>query len=57
LGYEALMAETREFLDAMGQDIVREAGRKRFVRGALHHGDDLCAEAEGLFVVLREGQD
>ncbi len=35
---------------------VREEGRKRFIRGALYHGDTLCAEAEGLFLALRAGQ-
>ena len=34
----------------------REEGRKRFLRGILRHGDRLCAEASGLFVVLRPGQ-
>jgi acyl-CoA thioesterase FadM len=34
----------------------REEGRKRFLRGTLHDGDTLCAEAEGLFVALRPGQ-
>lgn len=34
----------------------REEGRKRLLKGTLHHGDTLCAEAEGLFVVLRPGQ-
>lgn len=34
----------------------REEGRKRFLTGTLHHGDILCAEAEGLFVALRPGQ-
>lgn len=31
-------------------------GRKQLVRGQLHHGDTLCAEAEGLWVALRPGQ-
>jgi acyl-coenzyme A thioesterase PaaI-like protein len=35
---------------------VRQEGRKRFIRGALYHGDTLCAEAEGLFIALRAGQ-
>jgi hypothetical protein len=35
---------------------VEESGRKRFVRGTLHHGDVLCAEADALFVGLRPGQ-
>ena len=34
----------------------RIEGRKRFVRGELKHGPVLCAEAEGLFVELLEGQ-
>ncbi|WP_395108005.1 PaaI family thioesterase [Actinomadura sp. SCN-SB] len=34
----------------------REEGRKRFLRGTIHDGDTLCAEAEGLFVQLRPGQ-
>jgi hypothetical protein len=33
-----------------------EQGRKRFLRGTVHHGDRLCAEAEGLFVELKPGQ-
>ncbi|GAA0962518.1 PaaI family thioesterase [Actinocorallia libanotica] len=36
--------------------LVREEGRKRFIKGSLHHGDTLCAEAEGLFITLRAGQ-
>jgi acyl-coenzyme A thioesterase PaaI-like protein len=33
-----------------------EEGRKRFLRGAIHHGETLCAEAHGLFVELLPGQ-
>jgi hypothetical protein len=33
-----------------------EQGRKRLLHGTLHHGDRLCAEAQGLFVELRPGQ-
>jgi acyl-coenzyme A thioesterase PaaI-like protein len=33
-----------------------EEGRKRIIRGTLHDGDTLCAEAEGLFVALNPGQ-
>lgn len=36
--------------------IVREEGRKRYLKGTLHDGDVLLAEAEGLFVVLLPGQ-
>ncbi|OBI50121.1 thioesterase [Mycobacterium sp. E796] len=36
--------------------LFREEGRKRWIRGELHDGDLLCAEAEGLFVALRPGQ-
>jgi acyl-coenzyme A thioesterase PaaI-like protein len=35
---------------------VSEQGRKRILRAELTHGDTLCAEAEGLFVVLRQDQ-
>jgi len=35
---------------------VREEGRKRFVRIELHHGEQLCAEAEVLMVALLQGQ-
>jgi hypothetical protein len=31
----------------------REEGRKRFLRGTLHAGERLCAEAEALYVALR----
>jgi acyl-coenzyme A thioesterase PaaI-like protein len=34
----------------------REEGRKRFIHATLHDGDRLCAEADGLFVMLRPGQ-
>jgi acyl-coenzyme A thioesterase PaaI-like protein len=37
-------------------EFFREEGRKRFVRATLRDGDTLCAEAEGLFVELRNGQ-
>jgi acyl-coenzyme A thioesterase PaaI-like protein len=33
----------------------REDGRKRFLRGALYDGGEVTAEAEGLWVELREG--
>lgn len=36
--------------------VVCEEGRKRYLRGELRHGETLCAEAEGLFVVLRPDQ-
>lgn len=36
--------------------IDREEGRKRYASGRLLHGDELLADAEGLFVVLRPGQ-
>ena len=35
---------------------MSEQGRKRLLRGTLRHGDTLCAEVEGLFVVLLPGQ-
>ena len=38
-----------ERLDAVVR-LVRREGRKCTVRGQLHAGDRLCAEAEGLFV-------
>lgn len=34
----------------------REEGRKRYIRGTLHDGDRLCAEASSLFVALKPGQ-
>ncbi|WP_406229541.1 PaaI family thioesterase [Nocardia sp. NBC_01009] len=34
----------------------RMEGRKVFVRATLHDGDRLCAEARGLFIVLKPGQ-
>lgn len=37
-------------------EVSRVEGRKRFVHGALHDGDRLCAEAEALLVELRPGQ-
>jgi acyl-coenzyme A thioesterase PaaI-like protein len=46
----------------IGADLVvestldREEGRKRFITGVLRHGDTVVADAEGLFVVLKEGQ-
>ena len=36
--------------------IDRQEGRKRYVRGTLKDGDQLCAEAETLFIELRPGQ-
>ena len=36
--------------------VVSTDGRKRVLRATLHHGDVLCAEAEGLFVALNPGQ-
>jgi acyl-coenzyme A thioesterase PaaI-like protein len=35
---------------------VSEQGRKRLLRAELTHGQTLCAEAEGLFIVLRPDQ-
>ncbi|MGE9809480.1 PaaI family thioesterase [Janibacter sp. G1551] len=46
----------------VGEELVvrcrldRVEGRKRFLSGELLHGDRLCAEAEGLWVELRPGQ-
>lgn len=37
--------------------IVSEIGRKLVLRAELRHGDTLCADAEGLFVIVRPGQD
>ncbi|WP_067847802.1 PaaI family thioesterase [Nocardia lijiangensis] len=34
----------------------RKEGRKVYVRATLHDGDRLCAEANGLFIVLKPGQ-
>ncbi|MBF6210302.1 PaaI family thioesterase [Nocardia puris] len=34
----------------------RIEGRKVYVRATLHDGDRLCAEANGLFIVLKPGQ-
>ncbi|MBH0776424.1 PaaI family thioesterase [Nocardia bovistercoris] len=34
----------------------RQEGRKVFVRATLHDGETLCAEANGLFIVLKVGQ-
>ena len=34
----------------------REEGRKRFLRGVIRHGEQVCAEANGLFVAVRPGQ-
>ncbi|PXX58819.1 acyl-coenzyme A thioesterase PaaI-like protein [Nocardia tenerifensis] len=34
----------------------RQEGRKVYVRATLHDGDRLCAEANGLFIVLKPGQ-
>jgi acyl-coenzyme A thioesterase PaaI-like protein len=34
----------------------RQEGRKVFVRATLHDGERLCAEAHGLFIVLKPGQ-
>ena len=30
--------------------IERREGRKIFIRGTMHEGDTLCAEAEGVFI-------
>lgn len=37
--------------------IVSDIGRKLVLRAELRHGETLCADAEGLFIVLRPGQD
>ncbi|MEV4235698.1 MULTISPECIES: PaaI family thioesterase [unclassified Nocardia] len=34
----------------------RQEGRKVYVRATLHDGERLCAEAKGLFIVLKPGQ-
>jgi acyl-coenzyme A thioesterase PaaI-like protein len=34
----------------------RQDGRKVYVRATMHDGDRLCAEAHGLFIVLKPGQ-
>lgn len=35
---------------------VSEQGRKRVLRAEIRHGGTLCAEAEGLFIILRPDQ-
>jgi acyl-coenzyme A thioesterase PaaI-like protein len=42
-------------LDVRGW-FVSEEGRKRVLRAELRHGETLCAEAEGLFIILRPDQ-
>ncbi|MCX4098463.1 hotdog fold domain-containing protein [Nocardia sp. alder85J] len=37
-------------------ELVGREGRKRFMRGAMYHGDQVVAEAEGLWVELRPEQ-
>ncbi|MCK8673031.1 hotdog fold thioesterase [Rhodococcus sp. HM1] len=37
-------------------EFVRQDGRKRFMRGAMYHGDTLVAEADGLWVELKPEQ-
>ena len=37
----------------MSARLVGQQGRKRFLYGALHHGDVLLAEAEGLWIELK----
>ncbi|WP_067862600.1 PaaI family thioesterase [Nocardia shimofusensis] len=36
--------------------VENQEGRKVYVRATLHEGERLCAEAHGLFIVLRPGQ-
>ncbi|MFC5745616.1 hypothetical protein [Actinomadura rugatobispora] len=36
--------------------VARVEGRKWHLRGTLHHGDRLCAEATALFLTLRPDQ-
>ncbi|WP_405489811.1 PaaI family thioesterase [Nocardia sp. NBC_00511] len=36
--------------------VERVEGRKVYVRATLHDGDRLCAEAHGLFILLKPGQ-
>ncbi len=40
----------------MSARLVGQQGRKRFLYGALHHGDLLLAEAEGLWIELKPEQ-
>ncbi len=35
--------------------IVRRDGRKTWAKGTMHHGDTLCAEAEGVFIAPARG--
>lgn len=37
-------------------EVFESVGRKRRVRGSLSDGEDVCATAEALFIVLRDGQ-
>ncbi len=36
--------------------VERQEGRKVYVRATMHDGERLCAEAQGLFIVLEPGQ-
>lgn len=40
----------------MDASVDEIAGRKLYLSGSLHLGDDLLADAKGLFVILRPGQ-
>ncbi|MGV9743716.1 PaaI family thioesterase [Rhodococcus zopfii] len=37
-------------------ELLRQEGRKRFLRGAMHHGDVLVADIDGLWVELKPEQ-
>lgn len=41
---------------AIRGEFVSEQGRKRLLRATIHDGETLCAEGEGLFLELRDGQ-
>lgn len=53
--YRALTPVDQEL--ALSAWTVSEDGRKLILRAELRHGDTLCADAEGLFVIVRGGRD
>jgi acyl-coenzyme A thioesterase PaaI-like protein len=54
VNYRAITPINREL--QVTATVTSVEGRKKFVRGELHDGDTLCADAEGLFVELHAGQ-
>jgi acyl-coenzyme A thioesterase PaaI-like protein len=54
VSYKNITPENTELV--LEGEFVREEGRKRFIKGRILNGEQVCAECDSLFVALNPGQ-